>query len=199
MYHLYVAAADCTGHGVPGAFMSMLGMTLMNEIVNKHPQIDPDELLNELRSQIMETLHQKGDPGAAKDGMDMLVCKYNRQDNRLLFAGANNPLYLVREGELTEFKTDKMPVSIHEVMNPFNVQEIKLKPGDLVYLFSDGYADQFGGPLGKKLKYRSFKELLVSNAEKEMHDQGLLLDQAFEKWKGDVQQIDDVVVIGLKF
>jgi len=199
LYHLYVAAADCTGHGVPGAFMSMLGMTLMNEIVNKHPQIDPDELLNELRSQIMETLHQKGDPGAAKDGMDMLVCKYNRQDSRLLFAGANNPLYLVREGELTEFKTDKMPVSIHEVMNPFNVQEIKLKPGDLIYLFSDGYADQFGGPLGKKFKYRAFKELLVTNAEKEMHDQGLLLDQAFEKWRGDVEQIDDVVVIGLKF
>ncbi len=194
-----MAAADCTGHGVPGAFMSMLGMTLMNEIVNKHPQIDPDELLNELRRQIMETLHQKGDPGAAKDGMDMMVCKYNRQDRRLQFAGANNPLYLVSDGELTEFKTDKMPVSIHEVMNPFRVQEIKLKPGDIVYLFSDGYADQFGGPLGKKLKYRTFKELLVSNSEKEMREQGILLDQAFEKWKGDNEQIDDVVVIGLKF
>jgi len=199
MYHLYVAAADCTGHGVPGAFMSMLGMTLMNEIVNKHPQIDPDELLNELRSQIMETLHQKGDPGAAKDGMDMVVCKYNRQDHSLHFAGANNPLYLVRKGELTEYKTDKMPVSIHEVMHPFGGQEIKLKPGDIVYLFSDGYADQFGGPRGKKLKYREFKELLVSNADKEMHEQGLLLDQAFEKWKGDLDQIDDVVVIGLRF
>ena len=199
LYHLYVVAADCTGHGVPGAFMSMLGMTLMNEIVNQHPQIDPDELLNELRSQIMETLHQKGDPGAAKDGMDMVVCKYNRQDRRLYFAGANNPIYLVREGELTEFKTDKMPVSIHEVMHPFNGQEITLKPGDNVYLFSDGYADQFGGPNGKKFKYRAFKELLASNSKKEMREQGLLLDQAFERWKGDLEQIDDVVVIGLRF
>jgi serine phosphatase RsbU (regulator of sigma subunit) len=177
----------------------MLGITLLNEIVNKHPQIDPDELLNDLRSQIMETLHQKGDPGAAKDGMDMVVCKYNRQDRSLLFAGANNPLYHVRGGKLTEYKTDKMPVSIHEVMHPFKRQEIQLQPGDLVYMFSDGYADQFGGPQGKKLKYREFKELLVSNADKAMHDQGLLLDQAFEKWKGDIDQIDDVVVIGLRF
>jgi serine phosphatase RsbU (regulator of sigma subunit) len=105
----------------------------------------------------------------------------------------------VREGELTEYKTDKMPVSIHEVMYPFSSQQIKLKPGDIVYLFSDGYADQFGGPRGKKLKHREFKDLLVSNADKEMHAQGLLLDQAFEKWKGDIDQIDDVVVIGLRF
>jgi len=197
--YFYIAAADCTGHGVPGAFMSMLGMALMNEIVNKQPQIDPDDLLNELRSHIIETLHQKGDPGSAKDGMDMVVCKINRKDRKLLFAGANNPLYLVRDGELTEFRTDKMPVSIHLVMTPFIGQKIQLKPGDSIYLFSDGYADQFGGPRGKKLKYRSFKELLIANSQKEMSDQGLLLDKAFEKWKGNLEQIDDVVVIGLKF
>ncbi|MCK5136670.1 MAG: transporter substrate-binding domain-containing protein [Bacteroidales bacterium] len=197
--HLYFAAADCTGHGVPGAFMSMLGMALMNEIVNKQPQIDPDELLNKLRSQIIETLHQKGDPGTAKDGMDMVVCKFSRKDRKLLFAGANNPLYLVRDGDLTEYKTDKMPVSIHLVMTPFNGQEIQLKPGDAIYLFSDGYADQFGGPQNKKFKYRTFKELLIANSEKEMSDQGLLLDKSFERWKGDLEQIDDVVVIGLKF
>ncbi|RLD26039.1 MAG: serine/threonine protein kinase, partial [Bacteroidetes bacterium] len=197
--YLYVAAADCTGHGVPGAFMSMLGMTMMNEIVSKHPRINPDELLNELRRQIIGTLHQKGDSGTAKDGMDMLVCKIDRKENRLFFAGANNPLYLIRKGALTEFKTDKMPVSIHEVMHPFNGQEINLKPGDTVYIFSDGYADQFGGPLGKKFKYRSLKNLLVSNSDKDMMEQGLLLDQAFERWKGDIEQIDDVVVIGLRF
>ena len=175
------------------------GMTLMNEIVNKHPQIDPDELLNELRSQIMETLHQKGDPGAAKDGMDMLVCKYNRQDSRLLFAGANNPLYLVREGELTEFKTDKMPVSIHEVMNPFNVQEIKLKPGDLIYLFSDGYADQFGGPLNKKFKYGPMKELIMQISDRSMEDQKKELEQTIISWKGDEFQVDDILFFGIKF
>ena len=197
--HYYIAAADCTGHGVPGAFMSMLGMALMNEIVNKHPDIDPDSLLNELRSQIIETLHQKGDPGAAKDGIDMVVCKIDKQKSRLLFAGANNSLYHIRNKELTEYKTDKMPVSIHLVMHPFTGHAIDLKPGDHVYLFSDGYADQFGGPKGKKLKYVPFKRLLVSISEREMHEQGLQLDREFEQWKGDLDQIDDVVVIGLKF
>jgi ligand-binding sensor domain-containing protein/serine phosphatase RsbU (regulator of sigma subunit) len=198
-HHYYIAAADCTGHGVPGAFMSMLGMALMNEIVNKHPDIDPDSLLNELRSQIIETLHQKGDPGAAKDGIDMVLCKIDKQNSRLLFAGANNSLYLVRNKELTEYKTDKMPVSVHLVMHPFTGHAIDLKPGDHVYLFSDGYADQFGGPKGKKFKYLPFKRLLVSISEKEMHEQGLQLDKEFEHWKGDQDQIDDVVVIGLKF
>ena len=197
--HYYVAAADCTGHGVPGAFMSMLGMALMNEIINKYPDIDPDSLLNELRSQIIETLHQKGDPSAAKDGMDMVVCKVDRNNSRMLFAGANNSLYLVRGKELTEYKTDKMPVSIHLVMHPFTSHEINLKPGDSVYLFSDGYADQFGGPRGKKFKYQPFKRLLISISEKEMHEQGLQLDREFEQWKGDADQVDDVVVIGLKF
>lgn len=197
--HFYVTAADCTGHGVPGAFMSMLGMALMNEIVSKYPDIDPDSLLNELRSQIIVTLHQKGDPSAAKDGIDMVVCKIDKQHKRLLFAGANNPLYLVREKELSEYKTDKMPVSVHLVMHPFTGHEIKLKPGDAVYLFSDGYADQFGGPKGKKFKYQPFKRLLSSISEKPMHEQGLQLDREFEQWRGDMDQIDDVVVIGLKF
>ncbi len=197
--HYYICAADCTGHGVPGAFMSMLGMALMNEIVNKHPDIDPDSLLNELRSQIIVTLHQKGDPGAAKDGIDMVLCKIDKQNSRLLFAGANNSLYHVRDKELTEYKTDKMPVSIHLVMQPFTGHVIDLKPGDHVYLFSDGYADQFGGAKGKKFKYLPFKRLLVSISGKEMHEQGLQLDREFEQWKGDLDQIDDVVVIGLKF
>jgi ligand-binding sensor domain-containing protein/serine phosphatase RsbU (regulator of sigma subunit)/membrane-bound lytic murein transglycosylase MltF len=197
--HYYVAAADCTGHGVPGAFMSMLGMALMNEIVNKHPDIDPDSLLNELRSQIIETLHQKGDPSAAKDGIDMVLCKIDRKHRRMLFAGAHNSLYHVREKELTEYKTDKMPVSIHLIMRPFTGHEITLKAGDSVYLFSDGYADQFGGPQGKKFKYQHFKRLLSSISDKAMHEQGLQVDREFELWRGDMDQIDDVVVIGLKF
>ncbi len=197
--HFFVAAADCTGHGVPGAFMSMLGMALMNEIVNKQPEIDPAELLNQLRSQIILTLHQKGMPGAAKDGMDIVVCKISKDREKMWFAGANNPLYLIRNGELTEFKTDKMPVSIHEIMKPFSGFEAGLRPDDAAYVFSDGFADQFGGPFGKKFKYRNFKELLLSVHSKEMHAQVQLLDEAFEKWRGDLQQIDDVVVIGMKF
>ena len=179
--------------------MSMLGMALMNEIVSKNPTIDADVLLNELRRQIIKNLHQRGDPDAARDGMDMVVCKIDRQENLLQFAGANNPLYLIRDGELIEYKTDKMPVSIHVIMHPFNGLEIKLLPGDQIYIFSDGYADQFGGPRRKKLKYRPFKELLVANSGKKMVDQGIILDREFEQWKGDLEQIDDVVVIGLKF
>ncbi len=197
--HFYIAAADCTGHGVPGAFMSMLGMALMNEIINKQPDIDPKELLNELRNQIIITLHQKGDPGSAKDGMDIVVCKINRKNLNMQFAGANNSLYHIRDGKLTEYKTDKMPVSIHLVMKPFKGQQIQLKKGDAIYLYSDGYADQFGGPEGKKFKYRALKELLVSNWDKAMHSQELLLDNSFENWKGDMEQIDDVVIIGLRF
>jgi serine phosphatase RsbU (regulator of sigma subunit)/ligand-binding sensor domain-containing protein len=197
--HYYVAAADCTGHGVPGAFMSMLGMALMNEIVNKHRDIDPDSLLNELRQQIVETLHQKGDPSAAKDGIDMVVCKIDRENRHMVFAGANNALYHVRNRKLTEYKTDKMPVSVHIIMRPFTGHELHLKPGDSVYLFSDGYADQFGGPRGKKFKYQSFKRLLASISGKAMHEQALQLDREFEQWKGKNEQVDDVVVIGLKF
>jgi serine phosphatase RsbU (regulator of sigma subunit) len=197
--YFYLIAADCTGHGVPGAFMSMLGITLIQEIINKEPQIEPDELLNELRIQVMETLHQKGDPGEAKDGMDMVVCKYFRKERRLHFAGANNPLYHIREKELTEYKPDKMPVSIHEVMIPFTRHEIRIKKGDAIYLFSDGFADQFGGPKGKKFKYRAFKELLIAQAAKPMEEQCRILDHTFEAWKGDIEQIDDVVVIGMKF
>jgi len=197
--HYYIAAADCTGHGVPGAFMSMLGMALMNEIVSKHPSIDPDRMLNMLRNHIIETLHQKGDPGTAKDGMDMVVCKVDREKLQMKFAGANNPLYLVRNGELTEYKTDKMPVSIHLVMDPFEGFTIDLKPGDHVFIFSDGFADQFGGPKGKKFKYQPFKDLLISLAGKDMQEQGRLLEKEFEVWKGDIDQVDDVVLIGMKF
>ncbi len=198
MYHFYLVAADCTGHGVPGAFMSMLGIRLLQEIVSGHPEIEPDELLNELRIQVMETLHQKGDPDEAKDGMDMVVCKYNRREKRLAFAGANNPLYLIREEELTEYKTDKMPVSIHEVMDPFTRHEIKLKKGDCIYIFSDGYADQFGGPKRKKLKYRGFKDLLITYHQQPMKEQQKQLERDFEDWKAGGEQIDDVVVIGFR-
>ena len=197
--HYYIAAADCTGHGVPGAFMSMLGMAQMSDIVNKYPDIDPDSLLNELRSRIIQTLSQPDDPGTAKDRMDLLVCKIDSQNSRMLFAGANSPLYLVRNKELTEYKTDRMPVSVHIMMQPFTGHEISLQPGDNIYLFSDGYADQFGGPNGKKFKHLPFKNLLISISDREMHEQGLQLDREFEQWKGDMDQVDDVLVIGLKF
>jgi serine phosphatase RsbU (regulator of sigma subunit) len=129
----------------------------------------------------------------------MVVCKIDRLNSRMLFAGAHNSLYHIRQKKLREYKTDKMPVSVHLVMRPFTGHEINLKSGDTVYLFSDGYADQFGGPRGKKYKYQPFKKLLVSISQKKMQEQELLLEREFEQWKGDLDQIDDVVVIGLKF
>ena len=197
--HIYVAAADCTGHGVPGAFMSMLGMALLNEILNKQPQIEPHTLLEELRSEIIETLHQERDSNAARDGMDMVVCKYIPSKSRLLFAGSHNPLYLVRKGKLTEYKTDPIPVSIHLVMKPFTLHEIGIQQGDAVFIFSDGYVDQFGGPDGKKFKFQPFKEFLVSHSGKNMKELGSLLEETFDSWKGKLAQVDDVVVIGMKF
>ena len=129
----------------------------------------------------------------------MVVCRIDKAQRYLSFAGANNPLYLLREGEITEYKGDKMPVCIHEVMPPFTRGEIILKPADRIYLFSDGFADQFGGPLGKKYKYRPFKEFLASTGYDSIVEQGHLLEKEFEQWKGNQDQIDDVVILGLEF
>ncbi len=199
LQHFYLAVSDCTGHGVPGAFMSMLGMTFLNEIIGKQPGIDPDELLNELRSRIIQTLHQEGEPGTARDGMDMVIFRFHRGSGILSFAGANNPLYLIRDDELKEFKNDKMPVSIHDIMKPYRQQAIDIQPGDCVYLFSDGYADQFGGPDGKKMKYRAFKKLILDSSGQPMAKQKTLLNSAFEEWRRDLEQIDDVTVFGIRF
>jgi ligand-binding sensor domain-containing protein/serine phosphatase RsbU (regulator of sigma subunit)/ABC-type amino acid transport substrate-binding protein len=196
---VYFTAADCTGHGVPGAFMSMLGMALLNELISKHPRISPEDMLNRLRNQIIETLHQKWDPDSAKDGMDMVVCRWDPGTRILEFAGANNPLYHLRDGELTEHKTDKMPVAIHLTMRDFRKHAIQIEPGDSIYIFSDGFADQFGGPGGKKLKYRALKDLLIKNHQRPMKEQAQILEKAFDDWMGDIEQIDDVVIMGLKF
>jgi len=197
--YVYIAASDCTGHGVPGAFMSMLGIAFLNEIINKHGAIQPSEVLDHLREEIIRALNQKGEEGEARDGMDMALCRFNTSNMKLSFAGGNNPLYLVRNGVLTEIKGDKMPVAIHEKMPPFSLNEMDLQKDDCVYLFSDGFADQFGGPKGKKFMYRRFKELLEESNHMDMISQGKMLDQTIESWKGNIEQIDDIVIIGLRF
>jgi len=192
-----IITADCTGHGVPGAFMSMLGVSLLNEIILTKRITRPDEILNTLRSKIIEALKQeKG--SVLKDGMDMTVCLLNPQSNVLLFSGANNPLYHIRKGELIQIKGDKMPVAIHEIMNPFTLHELTLEKGDAFYTFSDGYADQFGGPLQKKFLARNLRKLLLSIQDTPMIDQGGILDQTFEEYRKDLEQIDDVVVTGVR-
>ncbi len=193
-----IAAADCTGHGVPGAFMSMLGIAFLNEVVRENGVLHADEILNELRNHVIEALQQKGVPGESKDGMDVALCVVDRQAGVLEFAGANNPLYYIRDGVLTEIKGDKMPVAIHVRMDPFTRHTITLAEDDHFYIFSDGYADQFGGPNGKKFKYKALKELLVTIHRRPMSEQKKILDETFEKWKGEMEQIDDVVIIGFK-
>ena len=193
-----ITAADCTGHGVPGAFMSMLGIAFLNDIVNKQENINAGEILDNLRSEIIHALGQKGAEGEAKDGMDMALCIIDSDRQSLQFAGANNSLYLIRGNELMETKGDKMPVAIYENMPSFTPHVIKLKPGDAVYLFSDGYADQFGGTNGKKFMYKAFKELLIANSGKSMPEQQDILEQTMKDWMGGIEQIDDMVVIGMR-
>ncbi len=196
---VYFTAADCTGHGVPGAFMSMLGIGFLNEIVKKNGSIEPDEMLNELRLYLIKALHQKGESGENKDGMDMVMCKYDKSTHRLTFAAANNPLYHIRNGSMNRYKGDPMPVAIHEKLEDFKLNTIEIEPGDCIYIFSDGFADQFGGPKLKKLMSNRFRELIIESSGKNMREQSEALETAFEKWKGKVEQIDDVVVIGVKF
>jgi len=222
-----ITAADCTGHGVPGAFMSMIGAALLNEAVNEKGITRPGEVLNEVRSGIIKSLQQTGAEGESKDGMDAALCVLNKDGNLLSFAGANNPIYIIRkkgkppkdkEGQalepnieenglkLYEIKADKQPVGYYtEEPEPFTSHDIDLFKGDIVYIFSDGFADQFGGPKGKKFKYKSFKELLLTIYEKTMQQQEEILDKTIEDWKahsdpegGTYEQIDDILVIGVR-
>lgn len=194
-----VIAADCTGHGVPGAFMSMLGVTMLNEIVNGKGIIMPDQIINNLRDEIVKSLKQSIDEDRVKDGMDMTISVIDYDRDKLWFAGANNPLCLVRNGELETYKGDKMPVSIHYKMDSFTLHEIDLKKGDCIYMFSDGYGDQFGGPRQKKFMVKNLKEKLVEVSSLPMIEQGEKLNLTFDDWKGDNSQVDDVIVIGIRY
>ena len=191
--------ADCTGHGVPGAFMSMLGVTMLNEIVNGKHVVMPDQIIENLRQGVIKSLKQVVDECAVKDGMDIAVCLVDFDENILWYSGANSPLYLIREGELIHYRPDKMPVSIHYKMQPFTLNKIDLKKGDVFYMFSDGYADQFGGPKEKKFMSVHLKETLVAIAGMTMLQQGERLNEIFEEWRGNNPQVDDVTIIGVRY
>jgi serine phosphatase RsbU (regulator of sigma subunit) len=194
-----IISADCTGHGVPGAFMSMLGITMLNEIVNGKHILMPNQIIENLRQGIIRSLNQVAEEDSIKDGMDIAVCLVDFDKNKLWYAGANNPLYLVRGGELTHYRADKMPVAIHYKMEPFTLHEIDLQKGDAFYIFSDGYADQFGGPKEKKFMSLQLKETLVAMSGKPMLEQGARLNEIFEEWRGDGPQVDDVSLIGVRY
>ncbi len=194
-----IISADCTGHGVPGAFMSMLGVTLLNEIVNGKQIFMPDQIIENLRQGVIKSLNQDIEEDTVKDGMDIAVCLVDFDKNILWFSGANCPLYLVRKGELAHYRGDKMPVAIHYRMQPYTLHKINIKKGDTFYIFSDGFADQFGGPKQKKFMSNQLKATLVEMQGKPMLEQGERLSEIFENWRGDNPQVDDVTFIGIRY
>lgn len=201
------ALADCTGHGVPGGFMSMLGNSFLNEIVVEDKVFKADAILNKLRDKIIGALDQEGN-SQQKDGMDMALCVWNKMDNTLEYAGANNPLWMLRKMagsgdfngyEMHEFKPDKMPIGSHtEDLLPFTSQVIQLQKGDIIYLITDGFADQFGGPKGKKFKYKPLKELLLVNHANSMEEQKRIFELAINEWQHGYEQVDDITLIGVR-
>lgn len=197
---IIVAVADCTGHGVPGAFMSMLGVAFLNEIVNNSTTIAPNKILNQLRDYIIESLHQEYGYSGSKDGMDMALITIEKETMNLEYAGAYNQIIIIRKGELNEIKADKMPIGIHAVKvdKEFTNHQFQLQKDDMVYLFSDGYVDQFGGKDGMKLKLKPFKELLLKIYEQPVESQQKKLESYMEKWQGDFSQLDDMIVMGIR-
>ncbi len=196
---IVIVAADCTGHGVPGAFMSMLGITLLNELFVEGRTSRPGDIMEQLRTKVKAMLVQEGNIRDQKDGMDMAIAVINKEKKHLQFAGAYNPLYLIRNGsQLIELKGDKQPIGVHWEETEFRNQVVELKENDSIYVFSDGYVDQYGGEDRKKFKTRKFKELLLSVQSESMEKQKQIIDNAFEKWRGNTEQIDDVCVIGVR-
>ncbi|HKL38626.1 MAG TPA: SpoIIE family protein phosphatase, partial [Bacteroidales bacterium] len=183
---LIMTVADCTGHGVPGAFMTMLGSSYLNEIVNKEGVTEPDKILNHLRDSIIDALHQKGKIYETRDGMDMAVVQIDTLRGMLKFAGANNSLCYIpnhpdgQESRIYEFKGDRMPISFHYKMHPFSILETTYSEGDRFYLYTDGYIDQFGGPKGKKFKLVPFKRMLLEHHNKTMTEQKDILEKTMK-------------------
>jgi len=196
---LIVTAADCTGHGVPGALMSMLGISFLEEIVNNREITESGKILNELRREVQRALRQKGDRDETKDGMDISLCVVDREKNMIQYSGANNSLYLIRSGELIEFHADRMPIGIYDLVEKdFKNNDISIVPGDLLYMFSDGYVDQFGGPNHKKFKSTNLKTLLIEIHKLPLPEQKEILENQFNSWKENAEQIDDVLILGMK-
>ncbi len=198
-----VAVADCTGHGVPGAFMSILGIAFLNEITQDE-NLHVDMILNLLRKQVIKALKQTGRDLEAKDGMDMAICAIDWENARIEYAGANIPLFLLRSTptvphELIEVNADRMPIGIYETATkPFTRHIVPIVPGDCIYLFTDGYCDQFGGDELKKFKKKSLKKLFVDIHTLSMTDQKKRLKQTLDNWRGDLPQVDDILMLGIR-
>ncbi|HEX8515550.1 MAG TPA: SpoIIE family protein phosphatase [Bacteroidia bacterium] len=190
-----LAAVDCTGHGVPGALMSIIGSTILNQTVTNAAINTPADALSFLNKEVTKSLN------SIKDGMDMALVAINLEKMELQYAGANNPIYIVRNKQFIEIKADKQAIGAdteNSADKVFKNNIIPLEKGDCIYLFTDGYADQFGGPLGKKFKYKKFQELLVEIQDNTIQEQKHILNYHHEQWKGDLEQVDDILVIGVR-
>ncbi|MFY9311232.1 MAG: tetratricopeptide repeat protein [Bacteroidia bacterium] len=196
--HWYFAVADCTGHGVPGAIMSMLGISFLNDVVLSDDKPTPAEVLNRLRDRVVYELRQNNESIGNKDGMDISLCCLNLKTLELQWAGANNPLNILRNGKLEITKADKQPIGYYPAAHPFTNHKMQLLKGDSIYIYSDGYADQFGGPKGKKLTYKRFEAALVDNSSLSMNEQKQALLKVFNDWKGNQEQVDDVCIVGVR-
>jgi serine phosphatase RsbU (regulator of sigma subunit) len=194
---LYIAVADCTGHGVPGAFLTMLGTSYINEITSRDDIPSPAHILDELRIKFVKEL---GADGITKDGMDISIIRINYKTCEIEWAGANNPLWIIRDGssEVYEIKGDKQPIGLTHSPSLFTNHQLQLKQGDSVFLFTDGFADQFGGPRGKKFKYKQLKDVLLGNNHLPHSQQKKKLEDIFYEWSGKLEQVDDICLIGIK-
>ncbi len=197
---VYFAAVDCTGHGVPGAFMSLVGHNILQDIINHSTNLSPAEIMNSLREGVINTLNANNSGRDTKDGMDMTLCCINYDTLELQYAAAFNPLYIVRNGELLQYDANKFPIGkfIGEKQN-FTNNTLQLQKNDQLFIFSDGYADQFGGPKGKKFMVGSFRKLLKSITPLDVKKQKETLNTTLNNWQGEQEQVDDVLVIGVKF
>lgn len=214
--NIFFAAADCTGHGVPGAMVSVICNGALNRAVREFKLTNPGEILDKVRDIVIQEFEKSEEE--MKDGMDIALCSLSfnshayqqasarakefsvaQDDARVLkFSGAQNPLWIIRNGDLLEFKGDKQPIGKFEAAKPFTSKEIKLEPGDQLYIFTDGFADQFGGENGKKYKAKNLKRLLLDHADKTMEQQLSVISETFEEWRGSLEQLDDVCVIGVR-
>ena len=196
---VYFSAVDCTGHGVPGAFMSLVGHNVLKDIVNNTKLKKPGEMLNKMREMVVKTLHADTDENRAKDGMDMTLCAINYATLELQYAAAYNPLYIIRNGELIEHPANKFPIGAFVgERKDFDNRTVQLEKGDTIYLFSDGYADQFGGPKGKKFMVGNFRKLLLKVSEAPITEQKKILDESLMQWQDTHEQVDDILLIGVK-
>ncbi len=197
--YTYFCVADCTGHGIPGAFMSLIGMGILNEIVYSKNILNTNDILNELRRIVILAVNPEDAVEESKDGMDLVYLRIHHPTKELQYSAANNSFYVCRKGELKEYKPDKMPVGkFGEYEKPFTQHTITLEDDDVIYAITDGFADQFGGPKGKKFKYKQLEDILVTNANRPMQQQSEILNARFNEWKGDLEQVDDVTIIGIR-